>query len=156
MNVNDLMNKISDYSKKETKVKKRAEIEKYNRIDNLKDAIQEKGEKIGELIKLGNHALKNNIIVRYAGSDYMEKREYGYFFTDGWTHRLGFVWDYNQNKITHLGIEGGGAYKFNLKVNKEELEVTGDAEFILTKFIEELDKFEEDLVNYITKTVEKK
>ena len=159
MNVNDLMNKISDYSETKKKAEKQALVEKYQRIDDLKDAIEEKTDKIAELIKLGNHALKNNIIVsitRYSGSTSLEHRGYGYFFTNGWSHSLGFVWDHSSKKITHLGIEGGGACNYNLKVNEEELEVTGDKEYVLTRFVNELDKFEEDLVNYITKTIEKK
>lgn len=159
MDVKDLMNKITDYSKTKKNDEKKTMLDKAQRIDNLKDAIEEKGDKIAELIKLGNHALKNNVIVsttRYMGSPSLENRGYGYFFTNGWSHALGFVWDNNLKKITHLGIEGGGACNFNLKLNQEELEVDGDKEYVLTRFVNELDKFEEDLVNYITKTIEKK
>lgn len=161
MNVNDLMNKISDYSEIKKKDEEQALLEKHKHIDDLKDMIKEKSYKIAELIKLGNHALKNNIIKPYyAWNDYLTGRKYGYFFTDGWFHYLGFVWDYSSEKITHLGIEGGGYFRYNLKVNEKELVVsskdTDREEDVLTRFVEEFDKFEKDFVNYITKTIEKK
>lgn len=159
MDVKDLMSKITDYSKTKKNDEKKAMLEKAQRIDDLKDAIAEKGDKITELIKLGNHALNNNVIIskdRYFGSPSLENRGYGYFFTDGFHHALGFVWDNNLKKITHLGIEGGGACNYDLKLNQEDIEATGDREYVLTRFVNELDEFEEDLVKYITKTIEKK
>ena len=159
MDINNLLNDISEYSEKQKEIKKQIEFEKYRRIDDLKDTIESKNEKIAELIKLGNHALKNNIIFRPQGFDLLLSsldRKHGYFFTDGIYHYLGFIWNHEQHKITHLGIQGGGACNYNLKVNEEELEVTGNKEYILTRFIEELDEFEEDLINYITKKVKTK
>ena len=159
MDVKDLMKKMTDYSEAKKKEENQAELDKAQRIDNLKDAIEAKGDKITELIKLGNHALKNNILVsknRYFGSPRLETRENGYFFTDSWGHALGFVWDDNLKTITHLGIFGGGACNYNLQLNQEELEVTGDEEYVLTTFVNELDEFEKDLVEYINKVIEKK
>lgn len=159
MDVNDLMNRITDYTVAKKEAEKQALIDKYNRIDELKDKVDEKLDKITDLIKLGNHALKNNIIKpinQYNDCSSLANRGYGYFFTNGISHQLGFVWDHESKKITHLGIAGGGACNYNLKVNEEEFEVTGDEEYVLTRFVNEFDKFEKDLFNYINLAIQKK
>lgn len=110
------INNIKAYAKrKEAKEvfelkKEQSQIDMYvKRIKNLKS-------RIAELISTANACLENGIEINkeYTKMDsYYDKWELGTFCTNCITHKIGFVWQYKDNKfinrIETMGIDGGGA-----------------------------------------------
>lgn len=87
-----------------------------NQIEEYKEKIKSLKPRIDELISVANACLENGIEINAehkSFSTYLDKWECGTFCTNGISHKIGFVWQYRNNKfinkIEAMGIDGGGA-----------------------------------------------
>lgn len=149
----DIFEKITQYHNNCVIEEHKKQEDKNNEIENLKKQILSKGDKIKHLIKLGAHCYinglfksDNNVCHYYLDS---LTRKNGFFLTDSYYHRLGFCCNF-----TRLGIYGGGACDYNMSTDGDIIYVTGsDTLYVLKRFVNELEEFEHDLLNYIEEKI---
>lgn len=152
------MNRIDNIKnfaqKKELEEKNKKELKQKN-IERYKQNIKELKPRIDELIEVGNACLQYNIPLTGKAFGGRESYETNQFITNGWSHLLGFVTEINpinnSKYFDKLGIFGGGACNYNLTTNGEKIEVSGNIEYVLTRFIEEFDEFEIKFYEYVDK-----
>lgn len=96
---------------KQTKEEKIAKL--VEERDALIEGIADYVDRINDLIDVANVALKNGIDINHKGWGGHEGYDTGMFFTNSWSHLLGFVRKTPLYKgvetITAIGIEAGGA-----------------------------------------------
>ena len=158
MNDKNLIQQMNAYGQRKIEEAKQQELDLDKEKELLIQQIRDLKPRIEKIIKIGNVARDNNIIKTYCDFTYFDsrKRENGYFETDGWYHRLGFVGKSKYVPITELGIEGGGACAYNLTTDGTAVKVEGkETIHVLKRFVEEFDQFEKELLEYITKTIQK-
>lgn len=92
---------IKKFAQKKAEEKIAKENETMRQIETYKEKIKSFKPRIEELISIANACLENGIEI------------YGTFCTNCITHKIGFVWQYKDNKfinkIETMGIDGGGA-----------------------------------------------
>jgi hypothetical protein len=127
------------------------------RINNYKLQIIALKPRIDELIAVGNACLNNGIKIFHDSPT--QSYENGYFCTNGWSHLLGFVRNYEDCKlksITKLGIWGGGCCYFNLETDGITVDVSGiETEYVLKRFVNEFDEFESEFYKYVDNVTKK-
>jgi len=147
---------------------KQAEADKKQaQINTLISRIQALEPRIRELITTGNACLKSNIpLTGKASFGMREDYDTNQFFTNSWSHLVGFAGNPHQqsSQIKYLGINGGGAcgvYHFRtdginvFSVHERDLHdhltpSIGHMERFLSRF----DDFETAFYAYVDKTIE--
>lgn len=153
----DLISKIEAYSERKnaevTLEKEREERE----LEALKETIRRLKPRIDRIIEVGNACLKHNIPLEGRAWGGRESYETHQFFTNSWSHLVGFVRE-KAGTICLLGINGGGACgEFDFRTNGGEIydirETTGltrePSKYHLKKFVENFDTFEKSFYEYI-------
>lgn len=151
------------------------EMEKREMIDKHIAYIKTLKPRIAELINVANACLENGIEINaehnHGHSHWLDKWEHGTFCTNCITHKIGFVWQYNNhrfiNQIETMGIDGGGANGehylrtngdyvvsrigrgYNDKCQEPDL-------YQLKRFVETFDEFETEFYKYVDKVVASK
>lgn len=152
----DRIESIGVFAKDRDEKKMKAEQEKTRRIETLKNHIRTLKPRIDELIKVGNACKENGIPLtgkEWGGHEGYDTHQ---FYTNSWSHLLGFVAEFEQPSrkelpIRKLGIFGGGACDFNLVTDGVTIEVEKDDLHVLERFAKEFDNFEEEFFKYVDK-----
>lgn len=155
MNINEMMNMIDRKVGNDREKERQKEIEIQNRTEAALAKIAELKPRIDDLIKLANYARNNGIDFNNKGWGGREGYDTGMFYTNSWSHLVGFV---QGNPITMIGIDAGGACgNVNFRTDGEETYGADDT-FIMDpklhhmeKFIKDFDKFEREFYAYIEK-----
>lgn len=122
-------------------------------IENYMNTIHEWKSRIDDLIDLANYAKKNKIPL--CVNDLTNQcYERGFFYSNGWSHLVGFI---NEDNISKLGIIAGGAFgKWNFYTDGEFLYESDDDGNKqepqlqhLEKFVKNFPIFEEEFYKYI-------
>lgn len=153
------MNRIDNivaFAERKEEAERQKEIARIDRIEKYKEKIHELKPRIDELLKVGNACLEYNIPLEGKEWGGHEGYDTHQFITNSWSHLLGFVSrrdQFTRSRIsfTHLGIMGGGACNYNLETDGNKIEVSGDIEYILHRFIKDFDEFEAEFYNYVDK-----
>lgn len=155
MNVNEMMNMIDRKVGNDKEKERQKEIENKNRFDIAFKQIEALKPRIDDLIKLANYAKDNGIDFNKKGWGGHEGYDTGMFYTNSWSHLVGFVY---KNPITLLGINAGGACG-NVDFRTDGKQIYGKEESFITepklhhmeRFIKDFDKFEREFYAYIEK-----
>ena len=154
------LNRLQAYKENASTLQKAADTEKQNKIAILTAQIRLLKPRIDDLIATGTACLENDIPLQgnaYGGHEGYDTHQ---FITNGWSHLLGFVQNRDPQTrkmlpFTKLGIWGGGACNYNLETDGVTLNVSGDAIYILKRFVDEFDAFENAFYSYVDKVLEK-
>lgn len=164
---------IKNYKQKCEEEKINQESKKQKEMEMYTEKIRALKSRIEELIAVANACLENGIEINKSHKDmsqYSDKWEYGTFCTNCISHKIGFVWQYKDNKfinkIETMGIDGGGAN------GEHYLRTNGD--FVISKvgrgyydkckepnlyqlkrFIETFDEFETAFYKYVDTIINK-
>ena len=140
---------------------KQKESEKKMTLDTRRqtayEKIRELKPRIYNLIKIGNHARENGIKMNHA-LGCKESYETGFFYSNGWSHLLGFIDDM---PIKYIGIVAGGACGDIDLVTDGDI-VVGRSHsnhdivqeptlYYMERMIKEFDEFENAFYSYIDK-----
>lgn len=106
MNVDEMMNMIDKKVSNEKEKERQKEIETKNRFNAALTKIRSLKPRIDDLIKLANYAKDNGIDFNKRGWGGHEGYDTGMFYTNSWSHLVGFV---DKSPIALLGINAGGA-----------------------------------------------
>lgn len=147
--------KVEDNFQKELAAKKKREDE----TKELKQKIHDLQPRIAKVILLGNYAEGNGIKLNNSGGCCREGYDTGYFYTNSWSHLVGFVKD-ESGEIVKMGIAKGGAcgdinfytdgtdiYGYDTRTKTEVEPLFYD----MKRFVEAFDDFETALFEYIEK-----
>lgn len=127
-----------------------------NQIEEYKKRIRALKPRIDELIRVGNACLEHGIPLTGESWGCHQGYDTHQFISNGWSHLCGFIQrrDMNTREIlpfTQVGKVGGGACNYNLATDGETVEVTGDAAFVMNRFLEDFDEFETEFYKYVDK-----
>lgn len=131
-----------------------AEQTKNDNIKKYKEEIRALKPRIEELVKIGNACLQANIPLTGQSFGCHEGYDTHQFMSNSWSHLLGFI-NHNKGPIISMGIIGGGACNFNLITDGDLINVSGDEEFVLKRFLDNFDTFETEFYNYVDKITSK-
>lgn len=157
MNINEMMSMIDKKVGNDKDKAKQKEIETKNRFDTALAKIKELKPRIDDLIKLANYAKDNGIDFNKRGWGGHEGYDTGMFYTNSWSHLVGFV---NRNPITLLGIDAGGAcgdvdFRTNgedtFGLNRNTMVIVEPSLYHMENFIKKFDEFEREFYAYIEK-----
>ena len=122
-----------------------------NRIEEYKAHIKTLKPRIDELLKVGNTCLEYGIELNGRSWGGHEGYDTHQFFSNSWSHLVGFINDGKDKPITKVGKRGGGACNWELETNGIDIEVSGNIERVLKYFIDEFDEFETEFYKYVDK-----
>jgi len=145
---------ISKYAKKREEDQIAKENASLERIEQYKQRIRELKPRIDELLKVGNACLEYGIPLTGKAWGGHEGYDTHQFFTNSWSHLVGFVAEFKngkQNLLTKVGKAGGGACNFNLITDGETINVSGNVEYVLKAFVDDFDEFETEFYKYVDK-----
>ena len=164
---------IKAYKERTEEEKIKMEKDKADKKSALVDKVKALQPRIKELIDTANACLENGIEINKSHKEfgqYYDKWEHGTFCTNGITHKIGFVWQFKDNKfinkIEEMGIDGGGAngayylrtdgnYVIS-RIDRGYNDKFGELDtYQLRRFVETFDDFESAFYNYIDKIVGK-
>lgn len=149
---------IAKFAQAREEEKMAKEMAAQQRIENYKKQIIALKPRIDELIAVGNACVSNGIKIECGGVS--QSYETKQFVTNGWSHLLGFVCDIasrDNKRISKLGIWGGGCCHYNLETDGIMVDVSGrDIEYVLKRFVEEFDKFENEFYKYVDSVTQSK
>lgn len=157
MNVNEMMSMIDKKVGNDKDRARQKEIETKNRFDTALAKIKELKPRIDDLIKLANYAKDNGIDFNKRGWGGHEGYDTGMFYTNSWSHLVGFV---NRDPITLLGIDAGGAcgdvdFRTNgehtFGLNRNTMAIIEPSLYRMENFIKKFDEFEREFYAYIEK-----
>lgn len=158
MDINNMMNMI-DNKVANDKIKKQAEIDDINRRRiAAENTIRGLKPRIDNLIRLANYAKQNGIKFNKSGIGGHEGYDTGMFYTNGWSHLVGFVG--NEDVISTMGINAGGfCGKIDFRTNGNDIYglVEGSHEIVeplighMERFVNTFDTFESEFCKYIEK-----
>lgn len=154
------MNRIDNIAKfaqrkEEEKIAK--EVALQQQIEDYKKKIRALRARIAQLIEVGNACVKYGIPLNGKAWGGHEGYDTHQFYTNGWSHLVGFV-DDKDSEITYLGINAGGAcghYNFRTNGNliydihdqtKERVE---PSVYHLKHFLECFEEFESEFYKYV-------
>lgn len=132
------------------------EMAKLNRIEEYKERIRALKPRIDELLMVGNACLEHGIKLEGKAWGGHEGYDTHQFFSNSWSHLTGFIYEYNQTTrkpmpIIKVGKIGGGACNYNLTTDGVSINVSGEVEYVLKKFLDDFDTFETEFYNYVDK-----
>lgn len=143
------------------KAKKEAcEIALAERRKNAEQKLRELKPRIDEIIKVGNYAVSKGFNINKSGCGGHEGYDTGLFFSNGWSHHIGFI---NETPIRYVGIVAGGACgeidfwtdgDVIAPVEHSRHKVIKGAEvpiYTLEHFVNGFEKFETEFYAYIDK-----
>ena len=143
---------IKNFAQKREEDKVVKELAAQQRIEDYKKQIIALKPRIDEIIEVGNACRENNIPIA-CDCGCHQGYDTHYFYTNGWSHLLGFVDEVKNGRrtsITKLGIQGGGCCHYDLKTDGITVDVSGsDTEYVLKRFVNEFDEFETEFYKYI-------
>ena len=148
---------IAKFAQKKAKEEAVKELERWKQILEYREQIHELKPRIDELIKVGNACLKHNIPLTGSAWGGHEGYDTHQFFTNSWSHLVGFV-ENRDKSITYLGINAGGAcgvYDFRTDgtdtydVHESTKEIVEPNVHHLKRFLAEFDTFEKEFYEYI-------
>ena len=157
MNVNEMMNMIDRKVGNDKEIERQKKIKEQDRMKVAFTQIEALKQRIDDLIKLANYAEDNGINFNKAGCGGHEGYDTGMFYTNSWSHLVGFV---KGNPITMLGINAGGACgNVDFRTNGEHtFGLVKDTDKIVApklshmeNFIKKFDEFEREFYAYIEK-----
>ena len=122
-----------------------------NRIEEYKAHIKTLKPRIDELLEVGNACLVYGIELNGRSWGGHEGYDTHQFFSNSWSHLVGFISDGKDKPITKVGKRGGGACNWELETNGIDIEVSGNIERVLKYFIDEFDEFETEFYKYVDK-----
>lgn len=158
---------IKQYAIERDAAKRIQEEQRQQRKQGYVDQIKAFGPRIKELIEVANACIENDVEINYQGksdSQYHDEWNNATFCTNCSTHKVGFVWQYKDqkfiNRIEAMGIDGGGANgEFYLRTNGDylisrkgrsyEAECNELDEYQLETFVKTFDKFETAFYKYV-------
>lgn len=139
-NLENHVNKKEEEKRRKIEEEEREEMEMIEQIKALKPRIQ-------DLILVGNSCVSNGIYIGKLDTQYTEYNN-RYFLADKVTHHLGFDTD-GHSPIYFLGIFGGGYDHYNLRTNGNIFDLDGDKLYVLRKFLNNFDEFENAFYDYV-------
>lgn len=143
------IDKIVQFAQKREEDKLTKEQEKQRQIEDYKAKIKALKPRIDELLAVGNACLEHNIPIACRSWGGHEGYDTHHFTTNSWSHLLGFVLAGKNLPIYKLGICGGGACNYDLETDGVSIDVSGDVLYVLKRFVQEFDEFEEEFYKYI-------
>lgn len=154
-NMSRIDNIMNFAQRKETERTER-EMAKLNRIEEYKERIRALKPRIDELLEVGNACVTHGIAIEGKAFGGHEGYDTHQFISNSWSHLVGFVREYNQTTrkpmpFTKVGKIGGGACDYNLITDGVTIDVSGDVEYVLKKFLDNFDTFETEFYNYVDK-----
>lgn len=126
-------------------------VDSLNRIEEYKAHIKTLKPRIDELLKVGNACLEYGIELNGRSWGGHEGYDTHQFFSNSWSHLVGFINDGKDKPITKVGKRGGGACNWELETNGIDIKVSGNIEQVLKYFIDEFDEFETEFYKYVDK-----
>lgn len=144
--MNRVDNIISFANKKEMELTKKRE-DSLTKIEMYKEHIRTLKPSIDELLKVGNACLRYGIPLE-SGFSQQEYKTHQ-FISNGWSHLTGFIRESNNKPFTKVGKIGGGACNYNLITDGEIINVSGEVEYVLRRFLEDFDTFETEFYKYV-------
>lgn len=157
MSIDEIMNMIDRKVGNDKEKERQKEIEIQKRKETVLAKIAELKPRIDDLIKLANYAKDNGINFNNKGWGGHEGYDTGMFYTNTWSHLVGFV---HNNPITVLGIDAGGACgnvdfrtngEITVGVIEDKKEIVEPKLWHMEKFIKNFDEFEREFYAYIEK-----
>ena len=148
---------IEKFAQKRDYEQMEKEIAVQNQIEECKERIKVLKPRIDELLAVGNACMKNGIPLVGQAFGCREGYDTHQFMTNGWSHLLGFVRNFDQKQykdlpFTKLGIQGGGACWYDLKTDGVTVDVSGkESLHVLKRFVNEFDEFETEFYKYVDK-----
>ena len=156
---------LHGYAENESFIKRAAEKEKQKKIDNLISDIKALEPRIRNLIDTGNACLQSSIPLTVQGFGMREDYDTNQFFTNSWSHLVGFVGNPHDKSchIEFIGIDGGGAcgvYNFRtdgvsvFSVNERNFsDIIVPSVGHMERFLKRFDEFESAFYNYVDKVI---
>jgi len=164
---NRRLDALRNYKENEELLTRAAEEQKQIKVNSLISEIKALKPRIDDLIATGNACVQNNIPLRGQGFGMVESYDTHQFFTNSWSHLVGFVND-SGIKVSHiefLGINGGGACgPYNFRTDGESVfsisekyprDIITPSIADMEKFLNMFDQFESSFYSYVDKTIEK-
>ena len=150
------INNIARFAQKKEEERIMKEMSIEMQIEEYKAKIRSFKPRIDELLAVGNACLEYGIPLEGKEWGGHEGYDTNQFITNGWSHLLGFIANYDQTKrkkmpFTKIGIMGGGACHYDLKTDGVTIDVSGEVLYILKRFVEGFDLFEEEFYKYVDK-----
>ena len=145
---------IVNFAQRREDEQTRKENAKLNRIEEYKNKIKALKPRIDELLKVGNACLTYGISLKGQAWGGHEGYDTHQFISNGWSHLCGFISEYDKvtgkdMPFTKVGKIGGGACDYNLTTDGLTINVSGDIEYVLKKFLDDFDTFEMEFYNYV-------
>ena len=156
MTLEERMAMIDNKVIRENAKEERERIERENKYKDCIYNIKALKPRIDDLIKLANYAKAKGINFNNKGWGCHEGYDTGMFYTNSWSHLVGFV---NNDYIMYLGINAGGACgSISFRTNGEEVFGYNDNKEIvkpllghMERFLNTFDTFESEFYAYIEK-----
>jgi hypothetical protein len=147
---------ITKFAQKKAEEQIAKENETMQRIEAYKEQIKALKPRIDELLMVGNACLEHGIKLEGKAWGGHEGYDTHQFISNSWSHLCGFISEYNQSARKHMpftkvGKIGGGACNYNLTTDGVSINVSGDVEYVLKKFLDDFDTFETEFYNYVDK-----
>lgn len=158
---------LRDYKSNEESLQRAAKQQLQDKTEELIARVRTLEPRINELIATGNACLQSCIPLTGQGFGCVESYDTHQFFTNSWSHLVGFVGNPNKNPchIEYLGINGGGAcgsYHFRTDgVDVFSVHENNSGNIVkpsirdLENFLARFDTFESAFYSYVDKTIEK-
>lgn len=164
MDINNILSKIENYKTTTAQKAEQERIAAEHHLQRLLDQIQVMKPNIDNIITVAKAAQEAGIPLKVNSALVDATYENGDFFTDSWTHKVGFVpLMYMRNSPYGVGFAGGGCcgdYDFftdGLVICDKNRNTKHDKEASiehLEKFIEGFSEFERAFYDYIAKKTE--
>ena len=156
MTLEERMAMVDNKVIRENAKEERERIERENKYKDCIYNIKTLKPRIDDLIKLANYAKAKGINFNNKGWGSHEGYDTGMFYTNSWSHLVGFV---NDVPIIYLGINAGGACgSTSFRTNGEEVFGYNDNKEIvkpllghMERFLNMFDTFESEFYAYIEK-----
>lgn len=148
---------IKKFAQKKEAEKIAKEVAIQQQIEDYKKKIQTLKPRIVQLIEVGNACVKYGIPLTGQTWGGHEGYDTHQFYTNCWSHLVGFV-DDKGLAITYLGIDAGGAcgcYDFRTNgdliydIHEQTKEIVEPSTYHLKHFLERFDEFESEFYKYV-------
>lgn len=158
---------LRNFSKNEETLKMAAQRREQEKREALIQKICTLAPRIDELIATGNACLENNIPLTGHSYGLHEGYETHQFFTNSWSHLVGFVGNPHSQPchIRYLGINGGGACGvYNFRTDGQNVfsvhednpyDISAPSIFHMQNFLERFESFESHFYAYVDSVIEK-
>ena len=161
------LERLSHYKENEVLLTHAKETEAQRKVDDLVARIKALEPRIRDLMATGNACIECNIPLTGHVFGMQENYETNQFFTNSWSHLVGFVGNTRGklSRIEYLGINGGGAcgiYDFRTDgvsvfsvSERDHRDIVTPSVGHMKRFLKEFDTFEAAFYTYVDKMIEK-